>query len=242
MIAGLEWEVAAVCVLVVYAGASVQSAVGIGLGMMAAPVLALADSAFIPVVLVMSVLPMSLLVAWGDRRHVERRGVGIAVIGRLPGVVVGALVAASLSDDLLSFLVAVSVLVAVATSIGGRRFEPTDGHLGVAGFASGLFGTMTGVGGPPMALTYQHTDPVVMRASLAAFFAVGAVMSLVALGAAGEIGTRQWQLAALVLPGVLLGVATARRWQHLLAPQVVRPTVLAICTLSSLALLLRVLA
>ena len=133
MIAGLEWAVALACVLVVYAGATVQSAIGIGLGMMAAPVLALADPAFIPVVLVMSVLPMSLLVAWGDRGHVERRGVGIAVGGRVPGVVIGAVVAASISDDLLALIVAVSVIAAVVASIGSRRFEPTDGQLGVAG-------------------------------------------------------------------------------------------------------------
>ena len=47
MIAGLAWEVALVCVVAMYVGATVQSGIGIGMGMITAPVLAIADPAFI---------------------------------------------------------------------------------------------------------------------------------------------------------------------------------------------------
>jgi len=240
MILELEWAAALFCVLVIYLGATVQSSIGIGMGMIAAPLLALVDSSFVPTVLVIAVLPLSALVAWADRHHIEPRGVGVALIGRVPGAVIGALVAAALSTNVLGVLVAASVLLAVAASVSGRHFEPTEGHLAVAGLASGFTGTTTGVGGPPMALTYQHADPVVMRASLSAFFAVGALMSLIALAATGQVTVRQLQLSTMLLPGVLLGVWTARRLNDRLDPRVVRPAVLAICTISSLALLARV--
>ncbi len=240
MILGLDWVVALACLVVIFVGATVQSSIGIGMGMIAAPLLALADSAFIPAVIVIAVLPLTLAVSWADRDHIQGRGVGVALIGRLPGAVVGALVAAALSAELLGVLVAASVLAAVVASLVTHRFEPTDGHLGAAGFASGFTGTATGVGGPPMALTYQHADPLVMRASLSAFFAVGAVMSLIALASTGQVSTHQLQLAAMLAPGVLLGVAAARVLGELLDPRVVRPTVLVVCTASSLALLARV--
>ena len=235
---GLSVGMTIACVLTVYIGATVQASIGIGMGMIASPVLALADPDFIPAAIVIAVMPLTVAIAWADREHVEPRGVGFALLGRIPGVILGALVVAALSDQVLALLVAGSVLIAVLASLTSRRFRPTDGALAVAGMASGFGATTTGVGGPPMALTYQHSDPATMRASVSAFFAVGGVMTLAALAIAGEIGTRQLQLSALLLPGVVVGIVTARRVRHLLDPSIVRPAVLVICTVASIALLI----
>lgn len=237
MIFGLSVGMALACVAVVYVGSTVQASIGIGLGMIASPMLLLADPDFIPAAVMLAVLPLTFTIAWVDRRHIAPREVGFALVGRLPGTIAGALVVASLSDDLLAVLVAGSVLLAVVASITGRLFEPTDRSLVVAGLASGFAGTTTGVGGPPMALTYQNSDPATMRATVSAFFSIGSVMSIAALWLAGEIGTRQLQLTALILPGVALGVVTARLVKDHLRPEVVRPAVLVICTAAAIALL-----
>lgn len=233
---GLPIATAVACILVVYVGATVQASIGIGLGMIASPMLALADTAFIPVAIMLAVVPLTFAIAWVDRRHIEPREVGFALVGRVPGTIAGALVVAALSDRVLAVMVATSVLLAVVASITGRLFQPTDRALVVAGLASGFAGTTTGVGGPPMALTYQNSDPATMRATISAFFAIGALMSIGALALAGEIGVRQLQLTALILPGVVLGVVTSRRVKDLLRPEVVRPAVLVICTIASVAL------
>ena len=222
---GLSFWTVIACVAAVYVGAVVQASIGIGLGMIAAPMLAFADPDFIPAAIMIAVLPLTFTIAWIDRQHIVKRNVGFALIGRVPGVIAGALV------------VAASVLLAVVASITGRLFQPTDRALVVAGLASGFAGTTTGVGGPPMALTYQNSDPATMRATISAFFSIGALMSIGALALAGEIGVRQWQLTALILPGVGLGVVTARQVKDHLRPEVIRPAVLVICTLASLALL-----
>lgn len=234
---GLSVGVAVACVLAVYIGSTVQASIGIGLGMIASPVLAFADSDFIPAAIVISVLPLTFAVAWVDRSHIERRGVGFALLGRVPGVIAGALIVAALSDRAIALMVAASVLFAVFVSITTKRFRPTDRSLLVAGMASGFTGTTTGVGGPPMGLTYQHSDPATMRSTISAFFCIGSLMSIGALALAGEIGVRQWQLAAMLLPGVGLGLMTARLIQHRLNPSTVRPAVLAVCTIASLALI-----
>ena len=87
-----------------------------------------------------------------------------------------------------------------------------------------------------MALTYQNSDPATMRATISAFFSIGTLMSLGALWLAGEVGVRQLQLAALILPPVVLGIISARQVKHLLRPEVVRPAVLVICTVTAIAL------
>jgi len=235
---GLSVAVSIACVLAVYIGATVQASIGIGIGMIASPVLAFADSDFIPAAIVMSVLPLTFAVAWVDRTHIEPRGVGFALVGRVPGVIAGALIVAALSDRAIALMVAGSVLFAVFVSIITKRFRPTDGSLLVAGLASGFSGTTTGVGGPPMALTYQHSDPATMLSTISAFFCVGSLMSIGALAVVGQIGVRQWQLAAMLLPGVGLGVMTARLIQHRLNPSTVRPAVLAVCTIASIALII----
>lgn len=235
---GLSVAMAIACIVVVYVGAVVQASIGIGLGMIAAPMLAFADPDFIPAAIMLAVLPLTFTIAWIDRQHIVKRDVGFALIGRVPGVIAGALVVAALSDRVLAVMVAASVLLAVVASITGRLFRPTDRALVVAGLTSGFAGTTTGIGGPPMALTYQNSDPATMRATISAFFSIGSLMSIGALALAGEIGVRQFQLTALILPGVGLGVVTARRVKHLLRPEVIQPGVLVICTIGAFALLI----
>ena len=234
---GLSVGMAIACVAIVYVGSTVQASIGIGLGMIASPMLLLADPDFIPAAIMLAVLPLTFTIAWVDRQHIAPRDVGFALGGRVPGTIAGALVVASLSDRVLAVLVAGSVLLAVVASITGRLFQPTGRALVVAGLASGFAGTTTGVGGPPMALTYQNSDPATMRATISAFFSIGSVMSIVALWLAGEIGLRQLQLTAMILPVVVLGVCTALLVKEHLRPEVVRPTVLVICTIAAVALL-----
>ena len=117
-----------------------QASIGIGLGMIASPMLLLADPDFIPAAIMLAVLPLTFTIAWVDRQHIAPRDVGFAVAGRVPGTIAGALVVASLSDHVLAVLVAGSVLLAVVASITGRLFQPTDRALVVAGLASGFAG------------------------------------------------------------------------------------------------------
>lgn len=234
---GLSVGATLACVAIVYVGATVQGSLGIGLGMISSGVLALVDPDFVPVAIVLSVIPLSGSIAWADRAHLDRRGLAWTLGGRVPGVIAGAAVAAALSDRLLAALVGGSVLLSVVVSVTSRRFEPRDHALVAAGMASGFMGTATGVGGPPIALVYQHRDPAAMRSTMSAFFALGAVLSAVALAVAGEVGERQLRLTALLLPSILLGIVTARLLQHRLQAAYVRPAVLGLCSASAIALL-----
>ncbi|WP_420450823.1 TSUP family transporter [Ilumatobacter sp.] len=241
-VVGLPLLGALACVAVVYVGAVMQATTGVGVGILSSPVLLLVDPDFIPGAVVLAVLPLSFTVAWADRAHVDRPGVVAALVGRVPGLVAGALVIAVISDTALSLMVSATVLIGVVASLTARRFAPSTGALVAAGFASGFTGTAVGVGGPPIALTYQHSDPVTMRATISTFFCVGSVLSAIALAVAGELALRQIELAALLLPTVVAGLATARRHKARLVGSGVRPAVLALSAFSALALLVRTLA
>lgn len=236
---GLSIITAVGCVAVVFFGSAVQASVGIGMGMLSAPVLALADPDFVPAAIVLSVIPLSGAMAWSERHHIDRRHLALTLGGRVPGTLIGAALAAALADDVLGVIIALTVIAAVAVSIVGRRFRPTETAMAAAGMASGITSTATGVGGPPIALAYQHHDPEVMRATLSSFFAVGAVMSTIALIGVGELGAREVELSLLVLPGVLAGVAVAGPLRRRLTAAQIRPAVLVLCSVAAGALLLR---
>jgi uncharacterized protein len=238
MILGLSYMMALACVGIVMLGAAVQGTFGIGMGLVASPLLALADRDFIPGAIVIAVIPLSVGMMLRERSHVDRRGAGLALIGRVPGVIIGSAAVALTGPRFLAVLVGTSVLAAVAASLRSVRFATTPRTLMTAGLASGFTGTTTGVGGPPMAFVYQRADPRVTRSTLSAFFTVGSLMSVAALMASGSLGARQWQLAALLLPGALGGLALAQVFALRLRSDRARPFILALCAVSAIALLL----
>lgn len=219
-------------------GSMVQSTLGIGLGMLAGPLLTLADRAFVPGAILIVILPMTFAIAARERSGIDYRGVGLALIGRLPGVILGAWAIAIASERFLVVLVGSTVLASVALSMTRVRFTTAPRTLFTAGLVSGFMGTSTGVGGPPMAMTYQHADPAVMRSTVSAFFLIGACMSIIGLAVSGAIGTRQVQLGALLLPAVAIGFGLAQVFAKRIRPESIRPAVLTVCALSSIALLI----
>ncbi|GGM78102.1 hypothetical protein GCM10010106_25800 [Thermopolyspora flexuosa] len=170
----------------VFAGAVVQGAAGFGPALVAAPVVMLLDPSVMPgaVQVVALVLPLCSLAA--EWRHVDWRGVGRALLGRVPGAVVGVWVVKAASPQALAVIVGVMVLVAVVLTARTVTVPRTPRTLAVAGAVSGVTGTATSIGGPPIALVHRHATGPRIRATLAMYFVVGAVLSLGALAAGGE--------------------------------------------------------
>ena len=230
--------IALVLVTVLVAGAAcVQGAAGFGMALLAAPLLTLVDRSFAPAPLVLAVLPLSVLVAQRDWAHLDRKGLAWAIGGRLPGVVLGAVAAAALSEHTLALVLGLGVLAAVGLSMVSARLRPTPSALVSAGFASGFMGTTTSIGGPPMALVYQRSDGPAFRSTLAIYFAAGAVMSLAALAIAGRVGAHELRLGLLLWPGVILGFLLSRPLTRYLDDGRTRPMVLAISAAAALLLI-----
>lgn len=236
-IAGLSIPLVMTCTLLALIGSSIQGSLGFGLGMLTSPIFAMIDRSFVPAALMVAVVPLTIGVAVRDRQHIDTAGFTWALTGRFPGVFIGIVALGSMNGDLLAYAVALAVLVAVSISIitsrRGQIVLRTPRTMTGAGFASGFMGTVTSIGGPPMALVYKDGDPRVMRATLAGFFSVGAVISVVALALAGEIGQHELALTLVILPGVLAGLPASRILERYLPEDRMRPLILIICALSA---------
>ena len=89
-----------------------------------------------------------------------------------------------------------------------------------------------------MALAYQHQPGPVLRATLAACFFIGEVMSLALLAATGQLPMEQVVAAAWLLPALGLGVIGTRWLYGRLNGRPLRLAMLAFALLSGVVCLM----
>ena len=239
MILGLDPWVLAAIALGVLAGATVQGIVGIGLNLVAAPVVALVSPQLMPAVPLWWAVVYPLGALLREWRHADWRGLSWAVGGRVPGTAVGVAVVAWASDRLLGIVVGLMVLLAVALTWRAVRVPVNAGTLGSAGFLGGITGTATSIGGPPLAIVYQHRPGPEVRASMAVFFVLGGALSLGGLVAGGETSWHDLWVASLLTPVLLLGHLVSGPLRRHLDAGRTRSAVLVVCALSATVLLAR---
>ncbi|GIH76612.1 sulfite exporter TauE/SafE family protein [Planobispora longispora] len=225
--------------LAVFAGAVVQGAVGFGLGLVAAPMITMLAPSVMPGAIQMVNVTLPLFTLMAEWRRVDWRGLGFAVLGRLPGSFVGGLVVVYVSTRLLGVLVAVMVLIAVVLTVRAAAVPRTPATLTGAGFVSGITGTATGIGGPPIALVYQNAKGPQIRATLAMFFFLSAAQSLAILALLGRLPVGAATFGAALVPFVIVGFLASGPLRRYLDAGRVRTAVLVVVTLSALGLIVQ---
>ncbi|MFM7617903.1 MAG: sulfite exporter TauE/SafE family protein [Actinomycetes bacterium] len=232
------WEWAA-CLALVAFGATAQGVVGLGLNLLAVPLVAIIDPGAVPGAFVLMGIPLSAAIAVRERHEIDHAGLRWVIAMRIPGTVLGVVIVSLVSQSTLLVAVGIAIVLGVALLRFRAPAEITAGEAGAAGFAAGVMGTTAAVDGPPLALLYQHHAGPRLRATLAVAFIVGSVMSASALAIGGQLTWHQVAFAAAMLPAVGLGSFVS----HHLAPRVhaahLRRAVLALAFAAGIAAILR---
>lgn len=225
--------------LVMAAGATVQGSIGFGLNVVAAPLLVLIDTRLVPGPALVAAFVLATLLGLRDHAGIDRRGLEWILAGRVPGTVFGAYAVAALSSDGLAIALSISVLVAVGLSAVGWRLPRTVPALAGTGAVSGVMGTVSSIGGPPVAMLYQDARGSQLRGTLSVIFSVGALMSVGFLAVAGRFGADELRVSMVLVPGVVAGFVASRWTSRWLDRSRVRPAVLGLCAASAIAALVR---
>lgn len=228
-----------VIALAVLVGSYVQAVVGLGVGLVTAPVIAVVEPSLMPTLPLLFGLLVSGLSLAGERRHVDWPAVGWTLPARIPGTIVGIGLVLVFTPSQLGIAVALMVLAAVLLSVWSIRLPVNRHTLLAAGFTSGVTGTATSIGGPPLALLFQHRRPSEVRATLAVFFFIGVVLSLTGFAITGSIPRDSLVVAAVVSPLLLLGIWLGTRTRGRLPRDGFRVAVLVLCAASAVVLLVR---
>lgn len=201
----------ALALAIVVFASSLQAAVGMGFGMVAAPLLALIDPMLSPAPILVVGMVVAVWGAWRERGNIA----GAEIVAGLGGRILGSALALALLlvfSDQNSFYVlfGVLILVAVVLRLLGKQVAFTLANHWMLSTVSGVMGTITSVGAPPMAILYQGQRPEKIRPTLNALFFFGCVTGLAGLGLAGRLAREHLILSAIILPGVFAGIWLAR--------------------------------
>ncbi len=218
--------------LITTLAATLQAAIGFGMALIAAPLLLVLYPPLIPGPLMGAGLLLTGLVAYEERSEIDFSGVKYAVIGRLLGTALAALFLTLASTRVFNLSFGGLVFLGVMLSWAGFHISPRPLSASLAGFLSGLMGTISSIGGPPMALLYQHSGMHTLRATLAAYFVLGTSISLLALGAIGYYGPEEVRLTLLLTPAMLAGFLLAKLLEGRISDGAIRPLILSLSLLA----------
>ncbi|WP_326708348.1 sulfite exporter TauE/SafE family protein [Streptomyces sp. NBC_01474] len=235
----MSTQILAVLAVTVALAAFVQGSSGLGFALIVAPVAGILDPGLVPVFVLASMIPLNLYVAWRERSSLDLRGAGWITGARLAATPAGLAVLWLIPERSLGLFVGGATVLAAVASLTVPAFTPGRAAYVGAGAVTGLTETATGVGGPPLALVYQHRPPAELRSTVAACFLIGEVASLALLFATGKAEVTELGEAVALLPAIAAGAWLSRLVHHRLDPRRMRLFVLVFALVSGLVLMLR---
>ena len=206
-----HWLIAQGAVLL---AAALQSATGIGLGMIAGPalILVMGSKSAIQVAIILN-LSLSILLLPGETREIHWPALKTMILGTLIGMPVGLLLIGMLSLTGLKLFAAVAISLCAFQLIHSRRKHAVTGRAQLAGpltlpgasIASGIMASSLAMPGPIAlwALARHAINPHQIRATLRALFVVSYGLALLAHALRGM----DW--GAVIDASLSLGIALA---------------------------------
>ncbi len=226
---------------VMAAGCALQGAVGFGANLVAAPLLLLIDPVFVPGPTIVATGVLNLLVIRREGSSRVDPTIRTAIGGQVVGTLAAGAVLAVIAERALSLLFAALVLLGVALSLAGWQLRKDRPTLAGVGALSGFMGTVSGIGGPPIALVYQRSDGPTLRGTLARFFTVGNAVAIPTLVVAGQLGADELLPIAAVVPGAVAGYLASGWLAGHLDRRTARPMILGLSAAAAVAVLVRAL-
>ncbi|GGB29039.1 permease [Flexivirga endophytica] len=216
----------------------VQGLSGIGFALIFAPVAGLLDAAMLPLALLVLMVPVNAYVVWRERSAVDWHGFRWIGIARVASTPLGLVVLTAVPESRLGLLIGAATVLAAIISLIAPDFHPSRAAFLGAGLATGLSETATGVGGPPLALVYQHSPAPRLRSTVAASFLLGELVSIALLLARGVGDVGSVLDAAWLAPALVIGLLLSSQVHHRIDSKRLRLLVLVFALVSGVVLML----
>lgn len=225
----------------IFVASLMQGIGGVGLAIIAAPVSVLVYPQLVPGPILALGAAIATMGAVREFRDIQWRPVATLFGGRIAGSLAAAAVLAVLPPDPLAIVFAVLILAGVGFSFRGWTLKATRLNLFLAGSMSGLMGTITSSGAPPLAIALQHYQPPQMRATISCVFVIGALFSIAVLRSIGMFGLAELQIALALLPAMVAGFLISGPLKRRVSHRNIRTGLLVLSTAGAMGILVRTL-
>jgi len=234
----LEFYYLAMFLIVI--GAITQSAVGIGFGIPACFLIIL-EPTMVPSCIVLMGTFLAFSNAFLSFKDIIKDDLIYSFSGRVVGTFISVPLI-SLTIGTKSYLIIFGLLLLITVFLSAKKWSiaATKKNVTIAGLCSGFMGTLTGVGGPPMAIVYQNSDAKNVVATLNMFFGIGALFSVLVLTYIDLINFREIMRCLLLAPGIIAGIILGR--QKIVKDYVsinLKKLILIICFISAIIVLVQ---
>lgn len=234
-----SWWAISLAFLAVTAGAVLQTAVGFGFALVAAPVLLFIDPSLVPVPITVAALLMTAGNFAINHRHADWRGLVWIGLGNLPGYGLGGLALTLLPVAHMALLFGLLTLGMVGLSISHLHFKASPRWQLPMGALSGFSGITTSMNGPPIALTYQHAPGAQVRGTLSVYFFLSNLVLIALFAMLGKLDGQALAAGLLLMPEVLLGLWLGSHLTGWLDAGRTRRAVLWVSAVSAMAVMAR---
>lgn len=184
-----------------------------GLGLLSMPLLSLAVSPVRAAAIMLPILIIQDMVSvWAYRREFDTRNLAIMLPGAIAGIALGWLMAAHVSDAMVTIVVGVISVAFVLNSLRKRRIEASVagkgdvGHGLAWGSVSGFTSFIAHAGGPPFQVYVmpQRLEPILFAGTSTMFFAAVNAIKVVPYLALGQFSPANLATSAVLFPLALL--------------------------------------
>jgi uncharacterized membrane protein YfcA len=226
-------------VVVVTVSSLAQSLGGLGVGLLAVPLMTLVIDPHQSVIVATMIGTVSTtLQAVIDRRFCDWSMAKRLAIAAYIGMPFGIFVFLVVSESAMRIALGVVVLIATAVLARGFSFKGRSRSMDwIMGWLSGVLSTSTSTNGPPLVFLLQARgmEPHVFRATINAVFALSNVVALALFGTSGEVTTNGMFAASVSLPFLFLSLKTGYALRPLVKVDHFRKLVLAMLLLSGIS-------
>lgn len=139
----------------------------------------------------------------------------------------------------VNMIIGASTIMAALASMCAPGFFPSRSALLAAGAVTGVMETATGIGGPALALVFQHYRASALRSTIALCLAIGEVLSLATFSATGAITASKLVAALFLLPPVIVGAVLSHRMHPHIDARALRISVMSFAIVSGGVMLYR---
>jgi uncharacterized membrane protein YfcA len=208
----MSWLALSGAVLAVAIASFVRGLTGFGFAIVATPLLALVYPPVIAVpIATLLQIPSGLPTVIRDWPDTNFKAATTAWLGGVPALIPGVFLVGSMSPDIMRLLVGAAVVFSTIALTFGKKLdrEPKPFELVGAGALSGLMQGAVAMAGPPVILLILSSSWTAARcrATLSFTFLLLGTASLVFATIHGLVTMESLIIAAVTLPGLLLGQA-----------------------------------
>jgi uncharacterized membrane protein YfcA len=225
--------------IIIFLGSLTQGLIGFGLAVVASPLLYIIDPRLVPVPVILMGFFIASLTLLKQRKKLKFNGIQYALLGRIPGGIIGVILLMLAPQAFLGLAIAIIVAATVILSFLKFNLGVNRVSLFFAGVLSGIFGNIAAIGGPPIAILLAGKEANQLRADLSTFFVFSSMISLTILGVAGFVNMTQLLLSLMLLPSMIFGHFVSGKLVQRINKHQIKTFTLILCTISALTLMVK---